>query len=907
MRITHNILITNFLRNLNAIAQRLEKSQTQLATSTKYQSPGDGPVQVSQIIGFKSASAKIAQYTKNVDDGTSQVSYVDTILQSSISSLGRARDLVQDGANDNMNLDDRKAIAQELNLLLDGTLSDANSRFRDRYMFAGWRSRDLPFQAINNPRTGIIDDVLYTGNVGQINRLVGDSSQLGVSVSGKDLFLQTTYTRKGATLPPNQELGFEGTLTLNGIDFEITADDTLIDIRNKINGKSDIAHVFASIDNSALVLESAYAVKEFTISDDKNNVLLQDLGLYVSGAFNWAYRAPIFPIVDSTPAIFTGAGPVANLTYDNTNNTLNIFLGADANGGVSKAANIKITPGTYASVADLITELQTQIDTAFGTGKITVSDAGGGVLQLETVATGTTVDGGDLVIGGPFNGLDDTAADDADLNLVAFTGNSPATFAGTVGVNGNDKLIIDLGPTTSKTGLDIMPQTIDLRAGMITDINSLVDEINYQVFQNDSLRGTFEASVRDGRVYFETTEKGSHVLASDFQISDGATGTLVAFGLSQYQTPAIYNGFILGFPYAIIAGVNDSMTVDIGPSVSSDGTNPDPVTLTIPAGVYGNINALAAAIATQIQATPELNGVIDLTIQGPPGFQYMRISSVKTGPDVRGDDLIMAGNLATAMGWAATPEASGAGTADGQGIEIDPQNIFNSMITMRNDLNGQIGPDTKVLNALNQDQEQFGLIEGDIVTVDYDAGSFTFKLLATDTFQDFVNNIQSILGSRADVRVTTDGRIEIENTETSQILDLHISAASATGDPRTLFNEIFDALPDNIPGLTSITSKAMIDPQRYQRLGNEDLALADFDLENLLRYEAIVGARANRLSTILDQFSAEGLNIDGLRNSIEATNIAEVVTSISQQEAVMQAALTVGAKVLTPSLLDYLV
>ncbi|MCX6645384.1 MAG: hypothetical protein NTY09_03370, partial [bacterium] len=498
-------------------------------------------------------------------------------------------------------------------------------------------------------------------------------------------------------------------------------------------------------------------------------------------------------------------------------------------------------------------------------------------------------------------------SDDADLNLVAFTGNAPATFAGTVGVNGNDKLIIDLGPTTSKTGADIMPQTIDLRAGMITDINSLVDEINYQVFQNDALRGTFDVSVRDGRLYFETTEKGSHVLASDFQISDGATGTLVALGLSQYQTPAVYNGFILGFPYAIVTGVNNSMTVDIGPSVSIDGTNPDPVTLTIPAGIYANLNALYAAIATQIQATPELNGAIEISIQGPPGFQFMRMSSVKTGPDVRGDDFIMSGGLATAMGWAATPEASGAGTADGQGIEIDPQNIFNSMITMRNDLNGLIGVDTKILNAMNQDQEMFGLIEGDVVTVNYDAGSFTFNILATDTFQDFVSNIQDILGSRADVRVTTDGRIEIENKETTQILDLHISTASVTGDPRTLFNEIFDALPDSVPGLSSVTSKAMVDPQRYQRLGNEDLALADFDLENLLRYEAIAGARANRLSTILDQFSAESLNIDGLRTSIEATNIAEVITSISQQEAVLQSALTVGAKVLTPSLLDYLV
>ena len=906
MRITHNILISNFLRNLNNIALRLEKTQEQLATGVKYHRPGDGPVEVGQIIGFKASAAKITQFTKNVDDGISQVSYIDTILQSAIETIGRARDLVQDGANDNMSLEDRRTIAEELNLLVDATLFDANSRFRDRYIFAGWRSRDLPFEELKNSRTGRIDDVLFTGNMGQINRLVGDLSRLAVNVTGKDVYLDTTYTRVGRILPQNQPLGFAGRLTINDVDFDIETTDTLIDVKNKINAKSATAHVFASIDNGRLVLESAYAVKEFTISDDKDNRLMEDLGLFLSGAFNHAYRAPLLPLVDSTPAIFTGAGPVANLIYDDTNNTLNIFLGADANDGVSKAANIIITPGTYASVGDLIVELQTQIDAAYGTDKIIVSDAGGGVIQLETVATGAAVDGGDLVIGGPFNGLDDTAADDADLNLVAFTGNAPATFATTPGVNGNDKLIIDLGPTTSKTGADVLPQTIDLRAGMITDLNSLVDEINYQVFQNDILRGTCTASVLDGRLYLETTEKGSHVKSTDFQITDGATGTLLALGLSELQTPAYYDGFVLGFPYVIITGVNDSMLIDLGPSVAGDGTNPDPVTLSIPAGVYGNIASLANAIAIQIQANPVLNGSIEVSVQGPPGFEFIRIASIKTGPDVRGDDFLLSGNLALAMGWDSVALVPGAGTGDGRGTEIDPQNIFNSLITMRNDLDGMISPQTALLNAMNENKDLFGLVEGDVVTVTYDAGTFTFNILASDTFEDFVSNIQDILGSRADVRIATDGRIEIENHETIQIQDLKISVASQSGQPRDLFNEIFDELPASVPGLSSITSQSMIDPRRYLRLGDEDLMLADLDLNNLLRYEAIVGARANRLSTILDQFSAESLNIGGLRVSIEAANIAEIVTSLSQQEAVLQSVLAVGASVLTPSLLDFL-
>ena len=92
MRITHNILVSNFLRNLNSLSSRIERTQQQLSTGVKYSRPGDGPIEVGQIVGFRSSISKINQYIKNVDDGTSQVGYVDTLLQSIISDLGRARD-----------------------------------------------------------------------------------------------------------------------------------------------------------------------------------------------------------------------------------------------------------------------------------------------------------------------------------------------------------------------------------------------------------------------------------------------------------------------------------------------------------------------------------------------------------------------------------------------------------------------------------------------------------------------------------------------------------------------------------------------------------------------------------------------------------------------------------------------
>lgn len=905
MRITHNILVSNFLRNLNSISNRIERTQQQLSTGVKYSRPGDGPIEVGQIVGFRSSISKINQYIKNVDDGTSQVGYVDTLLQSIISDLGRARDLSIDAASDNLNLADRQATAQEINQIITTTFSNANSRFRDRYTFAGWETRTTPFDAIYNSRTDFVEDVVYMGDRGYIDRLVGDYDRLTVNVNGKDLFLENTYTMTGKSLPTDVALGFDGVVTINGVDVSISPEDTLVDIQQRMDSLSDETHVFVSIEDGRLVLESAYAVRGFELSDNRLNNLLENLGLYVSGAFNSGYAAPTLPIVDSTPAIFTGAGPVANLTYDDTNNRLNIFLGADANEGVSLAKSIIITPGTYSSVDDLIDEIQFQINREFGRDKIIVSDAGGGVLQLETVATGDEIDPGDLVIGGPFDGNPDTASDSADLNLVAVVGNAPPTPAGTAGTDGNDKIIIDLGPTASKGGDDPLPQVIDLRAGMISNVDELLDELQYQIFQNDVLRGAVRVDLVDGYLHFETVKQGEQVLADDFQITEGATGTLAALGISDTATPAQYIGSSLAFPFVVIDGFNDTFSIDLGPSVSVDGTNPDPITVTVEDGIYATINDIYDEINSAILAKPELNGAIHVEI-GSLGNNLVLVSN-KTGSAVRGEDMQVTGPLAGTLGWLAPAAKSpGAGTSRGQGIETEPSNIFHSLITMRDDMMGVIGSDSRVLDTISLDEELLGLIEGDIVTVKYDAGTFTFPLVAGDTFQDFVNYLQDILGSRATVRLSSDGRIEIENEETFTIQDFSISVESPTGEPRTTINEIFDEMPAAIPGLSIATSGVMYDPQRYLRLGDEDLVLVDNDLENLLQNEAIVGARANRLEKVLTLFTSEELNVSELKTSIEAANYAEVLTELSQQELILESALGVGARVLTPSLLDYL-
>jgi flagellin-like hook-associated protein FlgL len=142
--------------------------------------------------------------------------------------------------------------------------------------------------------------------------------------------------------------------------------------------------------------------------------------------------------------------------------------------------------------------------------------------------------------------------------------------------------------------------------------------------------------------------------------------------------------------------------------------------------------------------------------------------------------------------------------------------------------------------------------------------------------------------------------------ESAQIADLSLTAKSATGEPRENFNALFENFPLNIPGGNKVVSEKMIDINRYRRIGDIELGRVDIEIENLLGFEAMVGARSNRMRQTRNLFEENEINIKDLKTDLEDANIAEVVTRLSQMEMVLESSLNVGARVLTPSLIEFL-
>ncbi len=97
-----------------------------------------------------------------------------------------------------------------------------------------------------------------------------------------------------------------------------------------------------------------------------------------------------------------------------------------------------------------------------------------------------------------------------------------------------------------------------------------------------------------------------------------------------------------------------------------------------------------------------------------------------------------------------------------------------------------------------------------------------------------------------------------------------------------------DGAPESIQGLSDLVGSL------------------DTDVETLLSARSDAGARINRLSSTQERLRNLDVFLTEILSDNEDTDLAEVVTQLTQQENSLQAALNAASRILTPSLLDFL-
>lgn len=91
-----------------------------------------------------------------------------------------------------------------------------------------------------------------------------------------------------------------------------------------------------------------------------------------------------------------------------------------------------------------------------------------------------------------------------------------------------------------------------------------------------------------------------------------------------------------------------------------------------------------------------------------------------------------------------------------------------------------------------------------------------------------------------------------------------------------------------------------------ERISGEDLERLDEVLDLLLKVRAEVGARTLRMENALNRFEDFTLNFKRLLSLDEDIDVAEIVVQLGEHQSVYQMALAAAARLLQPTLLDFL-
>ncbi len=145
-RVTQQTVQQSTLANLQYNLRTMSDLQGKLSSGKTIAKASDDPSAANRAMTLRAEQAAATQARRNVDNGVSWLSQIDTSLQDAVSVMHRARDLTVRGSNAaTVSGPAAGAIATEIEGLRDSLLSIANSSLNGRSLFAGTSADGVAF------------------------------------------------------------------------------------------------------------------------------------------------------------------------------------------------------------------------------------------------------------------------------------------------------------------------------------------------------------------------------------------------------------------------------------------------------------------------------------------------------------------------------------------------------------------------------------------------------------------------------------------------------------------------------------------------------------------------------------------------------------------------------------------
>lgn len=184
MRISSIQAFRTGVEGMTDLSDQSVKTQSQISSGRRVQTPSDDPVASARILQLNQDKAQRGQFISNIDDASGRLELEEAYLQSVNNVIIRVRELTIQAGDGAYTIEDRKAIANELEVRLQELADLMNSRDANgAYMFAGFKGDTKPFVKTDG------NNYVYQGDEGQRFVNVSSSTTIAASDSGKTLFV----------------------------------------------------------------------------------------------------------------------------------------------------------------------------------------------------------------------------------------------------------------------------------------------------------------------------------------------------------------------------------------------------------------------------------------------------------------------------------------------------------------------------------------------------------------------------------------------------------------------------------------------------------------------------------------------------------------------------------------------
>lgn len=241
MRITHGVMVSGFLGDMNTNLNSLNKIQKQLNTGKVFSKPSDDPFKVARSMQMYSEINANKQYNTNIKDTINWMDTTDTALSNGTKCLQRIRELMVSSGNAAYGSSELTAIKEEINERVAEFGQILNTSFDGKYIFGGKDGASKPVEVNLDGVTGE-NSISISGDENIINKSLKVEISSGVKVDYNVNAVEVLKFKDKA-----------------GNDIEVTQffDDLLHNLSD-VNGKSKV--VGENLDQMDKVVENMLSI-----------------------------------------------------------------------------------------------------------------------------------------------------------------------------------------------------------------------------------------------------------------------------------------------------------------------------------------------------------------------------------------------------------------------------------------------------------------------------------------------------------------------------------------------------------------------------------------------------------------------------------------------------------------------